>query len=272
MSSNACNTTELIARYDHSEWLKIQSRYVNCIKNTPKTNKQILFEEIDPSKYNSSAKCVSFRTSVERMPTWIYTLCLRYHDQLGESDDFDIEWRDKHDDNPANILDIKIIINDISAGKREGVKLFCITLYLSTLTVLIQGNKCELFAKEEFPTLKETVDFFMENQDVPDKPTKVASETYKSNEEEEGDIACETHEEGDTFVDASPHASSPDTDLKAVDICETGQKSTVTSKPFQAAGLSSTRKKEEKQSQDKDSEISLKVNEVPAKNNKTKSI
>ena len=209
-----CNSTELISRINVKEWTDIKARFEKSIAQNPKINRQALFENIDLGRYKSNSKSVTFRTSAERMLVWVYTLCLRYHDLLGDSDDYEISWTDKPDDgesneNPSLFVETKIVVKDKrdKTTKDDGVKLFCITVYYTTCTIFVQGNMSLDFAKQEFPGLKETVQFLMEAVDDLTITLSQSQEPIEMNVTPQINtvnsvLISNSTDEGDTYVDA----------------------------------------------------------------------
>ena len=139
-----------------TELTSLSKYYRPSIPLNPKPNSKP-YEAMD----NVQTKCVSFSTSKERLCGWLYTLDLRYHQQLGESEHYNVDWTDNFQEGSAtSYANTKISISRKIDGKME--KILTITVYFNTLTLFIQGNTVETFANKEFQLLKTGVDLIFE--------------------------------------------------------------------------------------------------------------
>ena len=102
-------------------------------------------EDFTNGLYLESAKMNSFRMHPKNVLKWVELLVVRYHQQFGNSKQYECHWQNKEEDNSNLIDEIQIQINSIS--KSDILKLFTIKVYLNTHTVTIQGNYFELWCK-----------------------------------------------------------------------------------------------------------------------------
>ena len=149
--------------------LKCRNRYQKCMKAPSKESikkarkSNTLYEDVDENQYRPLAKCVTFKSDVDRMALWIAALQLRYHDNLAARDDYLVEWTDQPSDVSTEdnmwLDKIEVVVNEISQDEQddEKCKIVTITIYLTTLTIMVQGNGICSFISGEFPVLKEMV-------------------------------------------------------------------------------------------------------------------
>lgn len=160
------------------EFHDVINRYKESVK-TPKKDadkrgKKIPYEDLQLDQYKPTAKCVSFKTEQDRILAWIYAIQKRYHDDLANNDIYTISWTDKEGDS-GEFTEISVtIIENRSTSDDTDLKLITITIYLTTLVIMIQGNEHIIFAKSEYPSLKQFVNKLMEVQ---------ANDSYNDEEE-----------------------------------------------------------------------------------------
>ena len=126
--------------------------------------KNIAFEEMIGKQYKANAKCATFRTNKERVFGWIHSLQSRYYNDLARSDEYLVDWLDdpSKDELVITVKDqTKMAIVEGNGGAPPSLKLVTITLYMSTLTIMVQGNEFEKFVQGEFPALKQCVDIVL---------------------------------------------------------------------------------------------------------------
>ena len=143
----------------------ITSHYRASIPREVKPNTRP-FEGMKTDQYRST-KCVTYSTSPSRVAGWLYIFTMRYYDQLGQQPQYKVEWVDKPDKaeksketNSYGETQISISKKISSSNEDEGVheKLLTITIYFSTMTIMVQGNGIQRFTEGEFPSLKKFVD------------------------------------------------------------------------------------------------------------------
>jgi hypothetical protein len=113
-------------------------------------NATIPYEMIEDGQYNNNARMVSFRTDVDKLPYWVLTMELRYWTQIGNNDNYVVQWDDSDDEVQINVLQ----------RVPKETKLFAIKIHLGTGTITCQGNHYNMFAKHEFPRLLSCTDTF----------------------------------------------------------------------------------------------------------------
>ena len=126
--------------------------------------KNIAFEEMIGKQYEANAKCATFRTNKERVFGWVHSLQSRYYNDLASSDEYLVDWLDdpSKDELVITVKDqTKMAIVEGNGGAPPSLKLVTITLYMSTLTIMVQGNEFEKFVQGEFPALQQCVDIVL---------------------------------------------------------------------------------------------------------------
>lgn len=112
-------------------------------------------EDFTNGLYLEGAKMNSFRMHPKNVLKWVELLVVRYHQQFGNSKQYECHWQNKEEDNSNLIDEIQIQINSISES--DTLKLFTIKVYLNTHTVTIQGNYFEQWCKNEFCWMKQLI-------------------------------------------------------------------------------------------------------------------
>lgn len=118
-----------------------------------------LTERIDLNQniYEPAARMTAFRVeSKERLINWIHCLVFRYHIELGEKDEFLVEWTDKlckQNESKHDEIQIKILTNDDSSQK-----IITIHIFLTTFLITVQGSFYKEWVSSEFEYLKAIVE------------------------------------------------------------------------------------------------------------------
>ena len=134
----------------------VVTKYKNSIPGTVKPNTRP-YEEVKLDQFKTNAKCVAFHTTPSRVSGWLCAFSLRFYEQLGASKEYIVNWKDKTEDDDNIITETVVTLHRIQSVN-ESEKLLTITVYFSTLTIMIQGSCLHDFALSEFPLLKATVE------------------------------------------------------------------------------------------------------------------
>lgn len=202
---------------------QIQRDYpVTCLpsslnKRSGKANK-CLYEELDLKLYEPTAKMVAFHTAINRIQPWLKTLDIFYYDNLGkEGSNYSVQWEDDPinwtDRNDANN---KVTIQLHTLKDWTNTLLYKITFFVTTGTIIVQGNKYSLFT-EHFSTLKKILNMVLKEygkECVTEPKTTVTadSETFTA----------------DLSVHDNASVPCDDTDLKMLHVVNTSQQSEQT--------------------------------------------
>ena len=119
--------------------------------------KPALFESIDLSLYQPSAKCAAFLTSESRLLRWIRVFKTRYFEYLNsDATGYKAVWKEQEAySSPSKCEKIVIHLFDTSSTLEE--QLVTLTVFISTSRILIQGKKHKEWCTAEFPVLLEIV-------------------------------------------------------------------------------------------------------------------
>jgi hypothetical protein len=113
--------------------------------------------DLNQNVYEPADRMAAFRVkSRERLIHWIHCLVFRYHVELGEKDEFLVEWIDKlskHNGNKHDEIQIKILRND-----DNGQKIITIHVFLTTFLITVQGTFYKEWVSSEFEYLKTVVE------------------------------------------------------------------------------------------------------------------
>lgn len=89
-------------------------KYLTSVQTTLKEPtgkaKTAAFEQLDKHLYAPGARMLAFRTSSDRIVSWIKALALRYHSQFGELTDHTVTWTDKTMDEDTEGQPVEIMI------------------------------------------------------------------------------------------------------------------------------------------------------------------
>lgn len=167
----------------------------NYNKNNKTTKSKIRTTSIEEPK--PTDRLAAYKMSALNTNDWYEILDIRYYEHL--QDIYDISWSDVFDKSGGNLLETQVKISDLSLkqvinkNKTEkkdsksnieyenplidkGDKLFneiipsknqvlySLTLYHTTNTLLIQGNKKVIWVEKEFPILKSVLKYKNENK------------------------------------------------------------------------------------------------------------
>lgn len=119
------------------------------------------FEVVQEGQYQANQKCVSFGTSHARALGWMCALCARYYDELGQDPRYIVKWNNNDSPKKRDGVITEVLISIQKKPTEEGgepVKLVTLKYFLTTLTIMAQGNAVPDFIYGEFPALKATVD------------------------------------------------------------------------------------------------------------------
>ena len=121
------------------------------------TAKPALFESIDLSIYQPSARCAAFCTSESRLLRWIHVFRHRYYEYLnGESTGYKAIWKEQEAySSPPKCEKIVLYLFETSSISDE--QLVTLTVFVSTGRIVIQGKKYKEWCTDEFPVLLELV-------------------------------------------------------------------------------------------------------------------
>ncbi len=135
-----------------------------ALKPPSDSAKKIPFEAVDLSLYKATARCVSFRTVKDRMLMWIWGLIelYEYSSEFKEAQKIESTMKWVKDNSEISLSEETIIADKliIQLNKRDGVsEHFCtVTYFLTSGTVMIQGNGHKEWAEKHFPALKTLVE------------------------------------------------------------------------------------------------------------------
>ena len=115
-------------------------------KKTPE-GKPLPFERIDNSLYKKNANCVCFLTNEKRIHAWIKALHEVIYLKYGGSDQFNVIWRDIVDDTGL-ITNTEFLFHDKSQSEEKFKYKVCV--YVTTGSIMVQGNSYLQFCNEEF--------------------------------------------------------------------------------------------------------------------------
>ena len=110
--------------------------------------RKLRHEEIDPSLYKSSARCVAFTTSEDRILFWVKSLQDHYYELPSNNQNYHIKWIDHLNSDNTAFEHIELKISHQSGEH-------CTLLFTATGVIMCQGTSYELWNKKEFPRLKE---------------------------------------------------------------------------------------------------------------------
>lgn len=170
--------------------------YLPSALTEPTTEKAVrcLFEQIDQSIYEKEARMSAFRTTHERLVSWIKALNLYYYEIMGKNTDKKIEWAD----NPQQLSPtecLKSIIIDIKNQSND--RLYKITFFIRTGLIQAQGNNHQVFALTDFPELLSVVQQLAGPLKLGNPPTSkpviISAETNINPGHETGESHHDTH-------------------------------------------------------------------------------
>jgi hypothetical protein len=126
------------------------------LRNPTGKAKSANFEDINLSLYEPAAKMIAFRVGAERLPAWVRAIWLRFYEEIGESDKFNVDWT--QDPRPSKTLQIEINRRDTeSTGS-----VYKISIFATTGTIQVQGTHYSQFSDTEFPRLRKMVSDIVE--------------------------------------------------------------------------------------------------------------
>ena len=116
-------------------------------------SKEVPFEAIDRNLYKAKAQLVGFRTSETRLQPWIGVIIARYVDFLHKQEGFSVSWEEiespLHPDKP----------DKIQLSVKEGdIKLFVISIFITTGRIQVQGSCWREWSETEFPLFMQMIE------------------------------------------------------------------------------------------------------------------
>ena len=126
--------------------------------HSPTTSaKPALFESIDLSLYQPSAKCAAFLTSESRLLRWIRVFKTRYFEYLNsDATGYKAVWKEQEAYSWRSKCE-KIVIHLFDTSSTSEEQLVTLTVFISTGRILIQRKKYKEWCTAEFPVLLEIV-------------------------------------------------------------------------------------------------------------------
>ncbi|MES9902417.1 MAG: hypothetical protein ABW168_07010, partial [Sedimenticola sp.] len=116
------------------------------------------FESIDTSLYEKKAFCTCFLTSEERIYIWTYVLAQKLYVQLGNSDNYIVNWSDfPLTGTPAQT---EFIVRTTKSPDDDDL-LYKVIIYFTTGKVMIQGKDFTRWCFDQFDLTKQEVDNHM---------------------------------------------------------------------------------------------------------------
>ena len=120
--------------------------------------KQGPFESVDLSIYKTSARCLAFCTSEDRLLFWITAFAQRYYELLNrQAAGYKVTWKEQDGYSSSSKCD-KLVIHlvEITPTSEEEI-LVAITVFITTGRIQVQGKRIEDWNAHEFPVLLECV-------------------------------------------------------------------------------------------------------------------
>ena len=139
---------EAIDQYSDKYMVHINN--CKCARSVGKARKAAI-ESIDKKLYKDKSTMYSFKMAPNNVLLWIVALGLRYRDQP----EYVTEWTN-YKSQDENLDTIEAIFLQV-CRKETGEKLVTIKLYITTLTLTIQGKNIKCWADTEFKILREFV-------------------------------------------------------------------------------------------------------------------
>ena len=113
------------------------------------------FEAFKEKLYDHKALYHCFKTDADRLALWIFALDnYLYKGQFSEEND--VAWRDRHDDQ-SQFVEIEIKIHNIEKGSKANIHRFTVKVHLESCLISVQGQEYASFIEEVFPKLKSLV-------------------------------------------------------------------------------------------------------------------
>jgi hypothetical protein len=123
------------------------------VPSTDKANR-CLYQQLDPSNYESGARMVAFRTLHERIVSWIKTLNLYYYELMGKQNDKLVS----RVDSPQTISPgQKIQSIAIDVKDTNGERQYKITCFVRSGLIQAQGNHYHKFVIKDCHALLSTM-------------------------------------------------------------------------------------------------------------------
>lgn len=154
-----------------------------------KKAKKCMFEQLDTSIYESSARMVAFKTSTQRVHPWIRAMWLFYYEYLGIQNSYDVKWSTEPTSwRPTSKVQLKKIMTEVSkiedSSANENLTQFMITIYPTTGLIEVQGNAYQSFVTNDFPLLLKCVNKMIINQQFTSTDTDDPNNNVNIDQEE----------------------------------------------------------------------------------------
>jgi hypothetical protein len=111
-------------------------------------------EHVEMSK-RGSAYIIKIKY-VKRLEIWINSLKIRYWIDLGNQEQYNVEWTRKLN-SEGDLVEIVIKLRQCKEEGKSSDLLFAITAYLTQTKIMVQGKHRELWKETEFTKLPELV-------------------------------------------------------------------------------------------------------------------
>lgn len=199
------------------------------------TAKPALFESIDLSIYQPSARCAAFCTSESRLLRWIHLFQHRYYEYLNsESTEYKTIWKEQEAYSSPSKCE-KIVIHLFETSSISDEQLVTLTVFVSTGRILIQGKKYKEWCTDEFPVLLELVNKI---QTLPSSDGKSFFTTSLSSFFKKAIIFVS---EDDIYTSSNTAATNPDSSGKSTDPLATPAVESLTVSPTRLNTISTLR-------------------------------
>lgn len=209
----------------------IKDKYADRLPKNLQTGdgkKKIPFEKLDYSLNSPKAKCVSFKTSQERMLGWVWALQWLYENESEFCDKYKVEITVFRDNGKTEAKDDEIVqLMVVRLNHRDPVVDLNVNVrfYLTSGTIMIQGNGYKEWGSSHMTPLVELVDqykqFEKEIADTPNDTQNSSGEDNTSNQAKHGPPAP-------SIGDNANKDSSCDTDAMNNQIKSPNTQNTVT--------------------------------------------
>ena len=168
--------------------------------------KPLPFERIDKSLYKKNANCVCFLTNEKRIHAWIKALHEVIYLKYGESDQFNVIWRDIVDDTGL-ITNTEFLFHDKSQSEEKFKYKVCV--YVTTGSIMVQGNSYLQFCNEEFEQCISKVSQILDQETA----IEPVGATLKNNEDSEQTYVKQIVENDQDSAEHNPNDSLGSLDI-----------------------------------------------------------
>ena len=112
------------------------------------------FEDFDMTLYKEKAHYTGFKTSPARLPFWILACYKVIYDDFGKSDNYFIDWNDKHDDVKNEFDHIMCKFYDGPVPDETKLKVI-LRIHFKSSCLTLQGLHYLWFISDVYPTIKD---------------------------------------------------------------------------------------------------------------------